>query len=135
MRTTIIAAFTTTFALTACGGGEAPPPQAPPAPPPATASAAPEPTPTTAPPPPAKPALSELIPQTLKGIGEAFNAHDAAKLASYYTDDTTAVDYGMPELHGKAALQQQMQQLFGAFADAKSSPDRVWIKGNVAIVE
>src|SRR6185312_3636380 len=94
MRSKILAAAvisTCAPAVLGCGGSEPAPQTAPPAPPPVapTASAAPPPADTTPPPPP-KPSLVELIPQTLKGIDEAFNAHDAKKMATYYTEDCAA---------------------------------------------
>jgi hypothetical protein len=136
MRSTILAAITTTtFALAACGGQE-PVPQAPPppAPPPATASAT-EPPVDTSPPPPPKPSLAELIPQTMKGIDEAFNAHDAKKLATFYTDDCVASAYGEPEAHGRDDISRGMDALFTTFNDAKSAPARGWAKGNVVVSE
>src|SRR3984885_5661948 len=112
------------LALAACGGQEPPPhPPPPPAPPPATASAAPMPV-DTSPPPPPKPSLAELIPQTLKGIDEAFNAHDAKKLATFYTEDCVASAYGEPEAHGRDDISKGMDALFSTFNDAKSAPAR-----------
>ena len=138
MRSTTLAVLTaTTFALAACGG-EQPPPQPPPSapPPPPTASAAPPPA-ETAPPPPAKPSLAELVPQTVKGIGDAFNAHDAKKLASYYTDDSVVHSYGTADrdAHGREEVAKAAQVAFDVVGDAKSAATRVWIKGNVAVAE
>ena len=137
MRSTILAALSlTALALGACGG-ESPAPQAPPAPPPppaATASAVPAPADTTPPPPP-KPSLAELVPQTLKGVGEAFNAHDAKKVASYYTDDCVFQAYGFGEAHGKDDVTKQTQMVFDLVGDFKSAPTRVFLKGNVAVEE
>jgi ketosteroid isomerase-like protein len=139
MRSTTLAALTlTTLALAACGGAQPepqPPPPPPPAPP-ATASATPPPADTTPPPPP-KPTLAELAPKTLKGIGEAFNAHDAKKLATYYTDDALVQAYGFPErdAHSRDDVAKATQLVLDGFSDAKSAPTRIWIKGNVAIAE
>src|SRR5579859_6618374 len=108
MRSTKFAAtFATLFALAACGGEE-PAPQAPPPPPPppaptASATATPE------PPPPPKPTLAEMIQQTLKGIGDAFNDHDAKKLASYHTEDCVVVAYGEPGGHGRDDVVKSLQ--------------------------
>jgi ketosteroid isomerase-like protein len=137
MRSTIVAVLAATaLALPACGGEPPPAPQPPPPPPPApTASEAPPPPAPTPPAPPPKPALSDLIPQTLQGIGDAFNAHDAQKMASYYTDDAAISAYGEGETHSKGDMAGGIQQLFGAFSDAKSAPDRIWIKDNVAVIE
>jgi ketosteroid isomerase-like protein len=131
-RSAALLAISSTLAV-ACGGEE-PAPQPPPPPPAVSASASASPAPPVVPPPP-KPSLAELIPQTLKGIGEAFNAHDAKKLASFYTDDCTVDDYGTPEAHGPDDVAKGLQMLFDGFGDAKTAPLRVWIKGNVAISE
>jgi hypothetical protein len=92
MRHWTLAALTlTTIVMSACGG-ETPSPQPPPASPPATAAAAASASASpadTTPPPPPKPTLAELVPQTLKGVEEAFNAHDAKKISAYYTEDAT----------------------------------------------
>jgi ketosteroid isomerase-like protein len=136
MRSTTLAALTlATLAMTACGG-EQPAPQAPPPPPapPAAASAAAPPA-ETPPAPPAKPSLAELVPQTMKGIGEAFNAHDAKKIASYYTDDAVIQAYGQPDVHGRDDLVKELQGGFEMTPDAKSAMTREWMKGNVAVVE
>jgi ketosteroid isomerase-like protein len=136
MRPTTLTALTlTTLALVACGG-EQPAPQPPPTapPPPATASATPPPADTTPAPPP-KPSLAELVPQTLKGIGEAFNARDAKKVATYYTDDVAFQAYGFGEAHGKDELVKQTQMIFDLVGDFKTAPTRIWIKNNVAIEE
>jgi ketosteroid isomerase-like protein len=137
MRPKILAALTmTTLGIAACGG-EAPPPQAPPPPPPPppVASAAPEPAATTPPPPPPKPALADVIPQTVKGITDAFNAHDAQKLASYYTDDAAVYVYGNGETHNKGEVQNSMAGLFAGFGDVKTTVNREWLKGNIAVLE
>jgi steroid delta-isomerase-like uncharacterized protein len=137
MRSTIIAALAVvTLGLSACGGEEpqpAPLPPPPPPPPPATASAAP--TDTTPPAPPPKPALADVIPQALKTMGDAFNAHDAQKMASLFTDDASVYAYGEGETHSKGDMANGMQQFFQTFGDAKSAATRVWIKGNVAATE
>jgi steroid delta-isomerase-like uncharacterized protein len=93
------------------------------------------PTDTTPPPPPPKPALSELIVGTMKTMHEAFNAHDAAKMASVVTDDVADFDYGAGEIHSKGEFQAGMAQLFAAFPDMKFATNRVWKKGNVVLTE
>lgn len=129
------AIMTATLAIAACAA-ETPPAQPPPVPPPASAASAAPPAPVdTTPPPPPKPTLAELIPPALKGIGEAFNAHDGKVIAGYFTEDAVTSAYGEPEAHGRDELTKGMTRLFDTFGDSKSAPLRVWIKGNVAIVE
>ena len=119
--------------LAACAA-PAPPPAAPPVPAPVATASAPPPADTT-PPPPAKPTLAELIPPALKGIGEAFNAHDGKAIASYFTDDAVTEAYGEPGAKGRDGLTKAMDDLFATFGDAKSVPTRVFIKGNVVVAE
>jgi steroid delta-isomerase-like uncharacterized protein len=138
MRSTTLAAFTvTTLALIACGG-EQPAPQPPPSvPPPTPVASASAPTPDTTPPPPPKPSLADLVPQTLKGIGDAFNAHDAKKVASYYTEDCAVQSYGTPERegHSRDDVAKTAQSMFDAFGDPKAVVTRVWTKANIAVTE
>jgi ketosteroid isomerase-like protein len=118
--------------LLACGG-EQPAPQPPPAPPPPPVASAPP--PDTTPPPPPKPSLAELVPQTLQGMRDAFNAHDAKKVASFCEEGCVVTSYGQPEARGRDDVAKGLQQLFDTFADARSAPLRAWSKGNVVISE
>ena len=135
MRSNLLATLlmTTSLVLSACAGAE-PAPQPPPPPPPppvdTVATAVP-----VEPPPPPKPTLSELIATSMKTMHEAFNAHDAAKMASVVVDDVADYDYGSGEIHSKSEFQAGMAQLFAAFGDMKYATNRVWKKGNVVITE
>lgn len=140
MRTTttaaVLASLCASFALSACGGEEPMPPQPPPPP-----SAAPAPLPPAAstteapPPPPPKPTLADLVPQTLKNIGDAINAHDSAKFAANFTDDVTADIYGMGHVTGRSDYGKMLQGHLDAFGDIKCAHARVWTKDSVAILE
>ncbi|HTB78458.1 MAG TPA: ester cyclase [Polyangiaceae bacterium] len=134
MKRCLAAISMTTLPLVACASPAPPPPAPPPLPPVATASAAPPPADTTPPPPP-KPTLAELIPPALKGLSEAFNAHDGKVIASYFTADAVTDAYGEPTAHGRDDLTRAMDGLFATFGDSRSVPTRVWIKGNVVVVE
>ena len=135
MRSNLLAALlaTTSLVLSACAGEEPPPQPPPPPPPPPVETVATA--PVEPPPPPAKPALSELIHDTMKTMHEAFDAHDAAKMASVMTDNIADYDYGSGEIHSRAEFQSSMAQLFGAFGDIKFATTRIWKKGNVVIAE
>ncbi|HXX66427.1 MAG TPA: ester cyclase [Polyangiaceae bacterium] len=135
MRTSGIAAIVTLAAVVGACGGEQPPPAQPPPPPPPVAMSAPAAPAPPPPPAPPKPSLAELIPRTLSGINDAFNAHDSKKLADYFSEDCTAIDFGVPEAHGRADVARSVQMLFDSFGDAKSMATRTWVKGNVAISE
>jgi steroid delta-isomerase-like uncharacterized protein len=135
MRSTTLAMLTlTTLAFAACGGQQ-PEPQAPPAPPPMPAASTTAPPADTAPAPPPKPSLAEVMPQTMKGLAEAFNAHDTKKMLSYYTDDCVFQTYGAPEMHSRDDSIKMLQMFFDTVGDVKGAPTRVWVKGNVAISE
>jgi ketosteroid isomerase-like protein len=71
----------------------------------------------------------------MKGMADAFAAHDAAKMAQFVTDDVAVMDYGAGETHSKAEFQTAMGQLFQWFPDLKSAPTRIWVKGNVVVGE
>jgi ketosteroid isomerase-like protein len=132
---TTAGAFAALVALAAACGGEAPPPAPPPPPPVASASAPPPPADTTPPPPP-KPSLMQLIPMTMKGIADAFNAHDAKKVASFYTPDAVIASYGAPDAHGTDEIAKSMDMfVFATFGDAKEAPVRAWAKDNAVVVE
>jgi ketosteroid isomerase-like protein len=136
MRSTTLAALTlTTLAIAGCGGEQPAPVAPPPAPPPLTTTSATPPPADTTPAPPPKPSLAELVPQTLKGLGDAFNAHDAKKIATFYTDDALVQAYGEPDSHGRDEMVKGLQMLFDMSSDSKSAPTREWMKGNVAVVE
>lgn len=138
MRTTLIAGLAlTAFTLAACGGETPPPQPLPPAPPPppATASATPPPTDSPPPPPPPKPVLSEVIPQAIKGIFEASNAHDDTKEGKFLSDDYVQTFYGGSEIHGRSAYLEGAAKSSQRFADTQYAAPRVWMKGNVAVVE
>jgi ketosteroid isomerase-like protein len=81
--------------------------------------------------------LAELAPQTMKGIGEAYNAHDSKKVASFYTEDCVVQAYGTMERegHGRDDVAKAAQFLFDGFSDVKTAPQRVWMKGNVIVAE
>ena len=85
---------------------------------------------------PPKPALSELIPQALRGIADANAAHDTAKSASFLADDIALYFYGSlggSERHGKSDVADRFKKT--PFSDIKDAPSRIWMKGNVAVVE
>jgi steroid delta-isomerase-like uncharacterized protein len=136
MRSILAALSITTLALGACAVEE-PAPQPPPQPPPmpAPSAAAPAAPANTTPPPPPKPSLAELIPQTMKGISDAFNAHDAKKIAGFFTEDCVASAFGMPDAHGREEIAKGLQGFFDVAGDVKSNALRVWVKGNVVVDE
>ncbi len=124
------------FALIACGGDEKQPPQTPAS----TTPPAPTPTQTAEAPkkedPKPQPTMAELQMKAGKTIAEAMNAHDAKKLASVYTDTAVMKVAGAPQdAVGKEQIQASYQKLFDAFSNYKTAASRVFMKGDVVIVE
>jgi ketosteroid isomerase-like protein len=70
-------------------------------------------------------------------VTEAYNAHDAKKFASFYSEDSVMLSYGDPGdmPHGRDGVAKMMQMVFDFTGDSKSALTRTWTKGNVAIIE
>jgi ketosteroid isomerase-like protein len=68
-------------------------------------------------------------------MGDAFHAHDAQKMASFLSDDAVVYSYSSEEGHSKSDMVTGLTGFFAAFSDADMAPLRVWIKGNVAVVD
>lgn len=75
------------------------------------------------------------MPEAIRGIYDASNAHDVAKEASYLSDDFVVSFYGTSETHGKAAFVEGATKSTQLWSDMKFTPTRIWMKGNVAVVE
>ena len=119
--------------FSACGGDEVKPqpmtPVAPPveAPPPVVEAPKEEPKPA--------PTMAELQKKTSEGIGLAMNAHDAKKMASFYTENAVIKFAGMPDLVGREAISAMWQRNFDFASGSKGAASRVFVKGDVVIVE
>jgi steroid delta-isomerase-like uncharacterized protein len=114
--------------ISSCGGAEEiaqpvapPPPPAPVAPPPVEA--------------PPKPPLADLEKAALMSATFALNAHDAAKVAEAYSENTVIRVAGLSEVDGRAAAQANMQEWFETFAGIKVGFRRVWMFGDVVVAE
>lgn len=122
--------------LCACGGEEKPPQT--PAVPVASTPAPAAPTPAEAPKEEAKPkeTLGQLQEKVGRGMTDATNAHDSKKLAGFYSETAVVKIAGAPaDATGRDAIAQSWQKLFDAFPDYKTSASRVWVKGEVVVVE
>jgi limonene-1,2-epoxide hydrolase len=76
------------------------------------------------------------MPQALEGIFDAANADDASRVASFFSDDVAIYFYGSlvtSEMHGRSAFVDRFKKT--PFSDTKTAPTRIWMKGNVAVVE
>ena len=119
--------------LAACGGEEAKPAVAPVTPvattppPPATVPVKEEPKP--------QPTFAELQRKTSMGLGEALNAHDAKKIASFYTENAVVKMVGAPDVVGREAIAADWQKRFDAAPTSKAMATRVFVKGEVVVDE
>jgi len=125
------------FVLVACGGGESEPPKTPATPAP-TMTTAPTTTASAEPPKeePKKASFAEMQSKTMMGFVEALNAHDAKKLASFYTPNAVQKVAGAPsDMTGPDQIQAGYQKLFDAFSNFKTAGNRIFKKDDVVVVE
>jgi len=120
--------------LGACGGEEAKPQPVMPTPP---VEPAPTPPVVEAPVVDAKPAptMAEMQKATGMGINQAMNAHDAKKLASFYSDNAVIKMAGMPDITGRDAIAAMWQHNFDMSPSSKGGANRIFVKGDVVVVE
>jgi steroid delta-isomerase-like uncharacterized protein len=88
---------------------------------------------TTAPAP--KPAAGEVITKSIKSAVDAWNAHDAAKVASLYQPTGKLVIPAFPDFSGRDAIATEAKANFTAYSDFKVAVTRSFIKGNTAVFE
>jgi steroid delta-isomerase-like uncharacterized protein len=88
---------------------------------------------TTAPAP--KPTAGEVITKSIKSAVDAWNAHDAAKVASLYQPTGKLVIPALPDFSGRAAIATEAKANFTAYSDFKVAVTRSFIKGNTAVFE
>lgn len=121
------------IALGACGGDEAKPqpvvPATPVAPTPPPVVEAPKEEPKPA------PTMGELQKQTSAGLAMAMSAHDAKKTASFYTENAVIKMAGMPDVTGREAIAAMWQKNWDMASNAKAGANRVFVKGDVVVVE
>lgn len=136
---TLLLPFTLLAAACGTGPDQVPGPKPPPpstAPPPsATAETAPS---AATPLPPARPPLVEMQRAALASIVAAFNAHDAKKVTSVYSDTVVSGSpgpAGWEEEVGTASIESGHARLFASFPDMKWLSPRAFIRGSVAIQE
>src|SRR5579863_7958461 len=85
--------------------------------------------------PPEPPSPSEVAAHAVGALRDAFNAHDADKVADQYTPDCVVETYTGPALHGRGEVAEDARKTFAAFRDAKAAPLRGWVKDHVVISE
>jgi steroid delta-isomerase-like uncharacterized protein len=71
-----------------------------------------------------------------KALSDAFAAHDAKKVAALYAENAVVKSRGMPDVSGRAAIEKDVEHMFGVFKDAKLTTGRVFAKDkHTAVVE
>jgi steroid delta-isomerase-like uncharacterized protein len=69
-------------------------------------------------------------------LTDAWNSHDAARLAAIYTHDATLLDPFYPEpLEGREAIEKDAADLFTAFPDITFRATQVIADGKTVVVE
>jgi ketosteroid isomerase-like protein len=87
-----------------------------------------------------KPAVQSEEQATCEAVdkfNEAFNRHDADRLAEFLTEDTVFEDTFPPDgrrIEGKAAVTEYWRGWFARNADAKFDTEEVIVSGNKVIV-
>jgi len=129
-----VAAVVLAVTLGACGGEEAKPQPVVPQP---AVEPAPTPPVVEAPKEEAKPApsMADMQKQTGMGIAQAMNAHDAKKMASFYTENAVIKFAGMPDVTGRDAIAAMWQKNFDSVSNSKGGANHVYVKGDVVVIE
>ena len=78
---------------------------------------------------------AELERNTGEAMIAAINAHDAKKIASYFTETAIVKVAGFPDLVGRDAIAADWQIRFDRIADSKSMVSRVFVKGDALVAE
>jgi steroid delta-isomerase-like uncharacterized protein len=76
------------------------------------------------------------ITQALKRETEAWNAHDADRVAACYAEDAVMYDVGLPHpLRGRDAIRESVAGYFAAFSDLHVNAGEPIVAGNRAAQE
>jgi steroid delta-isomerase-like uncharacterized protein/uncharacterized protein (TIGR02246 family) len=88
------------------------------------------------PPPPApKPTPAEAMAKTMKANVEAWNAHDAAKIAATYEPNGKLVIPGLPDFAGRDAVTKEAKDTFASYSDFKVAVTREYVHGNTVALQ
>lgn len=76
------------------------------------------------------------ISQALKQETEAWNAHDADRVAAFYAEDAVLYDVGLPDpLRGRAVIRDSVARYLAAFSDFHVEVGEPIVSGNRAAQE
>ena len=80
--------------------------------------------------------MAELQKKTSEGIGMAMNAHDAKKIASFYTENAVLKMAGMPDLDRSRGDRRRCgRRTSTPRRTRRARASRVFMKGDVVVVE
>ncbi|APS00445.1 hypothetical protein BCY86_06970 [Pajaroellobacter abortibovis] len=86
-------------------------------------------------PPPPKPSIEQMALETQKRKIKAFIEHQPEKIASYFTGDALVQAPGIPEIRGRNALVEALQDAFSIVDDVQVANWRIYQKEDVAVIE
>jgi steroid delta-isomerase-like uncharacterized protein len=100
-------------------------------------SAAAAPATESAPPAPMEPKATpaELEAKTMKGLVDAWNTHDAKKVAAAYEPQGRLVIPGLPDFPDRAAIEAEAKGDFTAYSDFKVAVTKSYVHGNTVAIE
>jgi steroid delta-isomerase-like uncharacterized protein len=87
---------------------------------------------------PPRPTLAEMQHDALRTMTDAFNAHDARRIATLYAPDARVAGpgpAGWVEQTGTASVEEGYRRLFAAFPDARWASPRVYMSKDTVIQE
>ena len=85
---------------------------------------------------PPRPTSTEMATGFAKEAAEAFAAHDAQKAGALFTEDAMSSLVGQPDGNrDRAALKQEVAELFDRYRDTKLSIGRVWVGQEASVIE
>jgi ketosteroid isomerase-like protein len=131
MRTVaVLAALGVVSLLIGCDEDKKPTETAP------SATAAPASASVAATPPPApKASPAELIAKTMKADVEAWNAHDATKVGSFYEPGGKLIIPGLPDAVGRDAIVASTKDNFAGYSDFKVAVTRTFVHDKTVVFE
>jgi steroid delta-isomerase-like uncharacterized protein/uncharacterized protein (TIGR02246 family) len=78
---------------------------------------------------------AELAHKTMKAVVEAWNAHDATKVAALYEPQGKLVIAGLPDFAGRDAIAGEAKDTFAGYSDFKVGVTRTFAHGNTVAIE
>jgi predicted ester cyclase len=89
----------------------------------------------SAPPAAPKPSPAEVVTKSIKTAVDAWNSHDASKVAALYEPTAKLVIPGFPDIAGRDGISGETKETLGSYSDFKVVVTRAFIRGNTAAFE